>query len=79
MVKNLPAKVRDVRDVGSISGSGRSPGGGLGNPLWYFCLGNSMDRRAWWATVYGGHRVGCDQSNLTRAHTHNTVLVSLGC
>ena len=39
--------------VGSIPGSGRSPGEGNGNPLQYSCLENSMDRGAWWATVYG--------------------------
>ena len=49
MVKNLPANV----DVGSISGLGRSPGEGNGNPLQYSCLGNPMDRGAWWATVHG--------------------------
>ena len=38
---------------GSIPGSGRSPGEGNGNPLQYFCLDNSMDGGAWWATVYG--------------------------
>ena len=40
-------------DQGSISGSGRSPGGGNGNPLQYSCLENPMDRGAWWATVHG--------------------------
>ena len=40
-------------DPGSIPGSGRSPGEGKGNPLQYSCLENSMDRGAWWATVYG--------------------------
>ena len=40
-------------DLGLISGLGRSPGGGLGNPLQYSCLENSMDRGAWWATVHG--------------------------
>ena len=40
-------------DVGSILGSGRSPGGGNGNPLQYSCLENSMDGGAWWATVHG--------------------------
>ena len=40
-------------DLGSIPGSGRSPGGGLGNPLQYSCLENSMDRGAWWAAVHG--------------------------
>ena len=43
MVKNLPANAEDVRDMGSIPGSGRSPGGGNGNPLQYSCLKNFMD------------------------------------
>ena len=51
VVKNLPAKAEDTRDAGSVSGSGKFPGVGTGNPLQYSCLGNSMDRRAWWATV----------------------------
>ena len=38
-------------DLGSIPGSGRSPGEGNGNPLLYSCLENPMDREAWWATV----------------------------
>ena len=53
MVKNLPANPGDIRDVGSIPGSGRSPGRGNGNPLQYSCLEASMDRGAWWATVHG--------------------------
>ena len=40
-------------DLGSIPGSGRSPGEGNGNPLQYPCLENLMDRRAWWAAVHG--------------------------
>ena len=40
-------------DPASITGWGRSPGEGNGNPLQYSCLENSMDREAWWATVYG--------------------------
>ena len=43
----------NVGDLGSISGSGRSPGEENGNPLQYFCLENPMDRGAWWATVFG--------------------------
>ena len=39
--------------MGSIPGSGRSPGGGSGNPLQYSCLENPMDRGPWWATVHG--------------------------
>ena len=52
MIKNLPASAGDVRDTGSIPGSGRSPGRGHGHPLQYSCLENPMDRGAWWATVY---------------------------
>ena len=43
----------NARDPGSLPGSGRSPGGGHGNPLQYSCLENPMDRGAWWATVHG--------------------------
>ena len=53
-VKNLPAKAGDIRDVGSVPGLGRFPGGMHGNPLLYSCLENPMDRGAWRATV---HRV----------------------
>ena len=49
MVKNPPANSGDIRDVGSIPGLGRSPGGGYGNPLQYSCLENPMDRGAWQA------------------------------
>ena len=51
VVKKPPANVGDG-DVGCIPGSGRSPGGGHGNPLQYSCLENTMDRGAWWATAY---------------------------
>ena len=53
MVKNWPADVGDAKDMESIPGWGRSPGGGNGNPLQYSCLENPMDRGAWWATVHG--------------------------
>ena len=43
----------DIRDMGSILGWGRSPGGGHGNPLQYSCLENPMDRGAQWAKVHG--------------------------
>ena len=51
-VKSLPANAGDIRDTVSIFGSGRSPGGGNGNPLQYSCLENPMDRGAWQAIVY---------------------------
>ena len=50
VVKNLYAS---AGDMGSISGLGRSPGEGSGNPFQYSCLGNPMDRGAWRATVHG--------------------------
>ena len=52
LVKNVPANAGDTRDVGSIPGLGRPPGVGNGTPLQYCCLGNPMDREAWWAAVY---------------------------
>ena len=61
VVKNLPANTGDPGDVGSIPGSGRSPGEGNGNLLKYSCLKNPMDRGARWATVTTEH---------THTHTH---------
>ena len=59
MVKNTPANAGDIRDVGWIPGSGRSPGEGNGNPLQYSCLENAMNRGIWEATVHG----------VTKSHT----------
>ena len=73
MVKNLPANAGDTRDVGSIPGSGRSPGGGHGNPLQYSCLKNPMDRGAWKATV---HRVAKSCTGLKRLSTHIKIQIS---
>ena len=53
VVNNLPA---NAGDAGSVPGSGRSPGGGNGNPFQDLCLENPMDREAWRATVHGGHK-----------------------
>ena len=53
VVKNLPANAGDERDAGLILELGRYPGIGIGNSLQYSCLENSMNRRAWWATVHG--------------------------
>ena len=50
MIKNLSA---NAGDVGSVSGLGRSPGGGKDSPLQYSCQKNPMDRGSWWATVHG--------------------------
>ena len=53
MVKDPPANAGDIRDTSSFPGSGRSPGGGHGNPLQCSCLENPTDRGAWWAAVHG--------------------------
>ena len=52
-IKSLESSAGDARDVGLIPGSGRSPGGGNGNPLQYSCLGNPLIRGIWQATVHG--------------------------
>ena len=67
VVKNLPVNVGDIRDVGSIPGSGRSPGGGHGNSLQYSCLENPMDRGAWRAIVHG---VARSQTQLKQLSMH---------
>ena len=68
-VKNPPANTGDVRDTGSITGLGRSPRRGHGNPLQYSCLENPTDREAWQVTV---HRVAKSQirPKWPRMHTH---------
>ena len=72
--KNLPANAGDIRDAGSIPGSGRSPGGGHDNPLQYSCLENPMDRGAWWATV---HRVTKSQTLLKGLSTHSYITCTI--
>ena len=59
VVKNLPAIAGDIKDVDLILGSGRSPGGGHGNPLQYFCLQNPIARGAWQILV---HKVAENQA-----------------
>ena len=61
VVKNPSTSAGEVRDMGSIPGSERSPGEGHGNPLQYSCLENPMDRGTWWGTV---HRVAKSQTLL---------------
>ena len=53
VIKNPSENAGDARDLALIPGSGRSPGGGHGNPLKYSYLENPMDRGVWWATVHG--------------------------
>ena len=56
MAKESACNAGDTGDTSSIWGSGRSPEEGNGNPLQYSCLGNPVDRGAWWATVHGGRK-----------------------
>ena len=68
VVKNPLANEADAGDMGLIPGSGRSPGGGHGNPLQHSCLENYIDRRAWGGTAHG---VSQSQTRLRdRTHTH---------
>ena len=67
VVKNPSASAGDRRDVGSISGFGKSPEGGNGNAFQYTCLYNLMDRIAWWASVHGVIR-GCKESKGSMLH-----------
>ena len=62
MVKTLTADAGDIRDVGSIPGSGRCSGGGHGNPLQDSCLKNSTDRGNWWAAVHGSQSLNTTEA-----------------
>ena len=79
--KNPPANAGDIRDVGSIPGSGRSPGGGNDNPLQYSCLENPMDRGASWAIVHGVPKSQTQQSywawTHTQIHIHTYTVLAL--
>ena len=65
--KDLPANAGDLRDTGSIPGSGRYLGGGNGNPRWYSCLENTMNRGVWRIPVHG---VTKSQTRLKQISTH---------
>ena len=68
--KEFACNAGDTGNVGSIPGSGRSPGGGHGNPLQYPCLENPMDRGAWRATV---HSVAKSQTQLKGSSMHACI------
>ena len=74
--KNLLANVGDTRDTGSIPGLGRSPGEGKGNPLQYSCVGNPVDRGAWWFTVHGAAKEldSATEHSCTHPNKHRTHL-----
>ena len=68
MLKNPPVIAGDIRDMSSVPGLGRSPGGGHGNPLQYSSLENPMDRGAWQTIV---HRVTDLDTTEANKHTHS--------
>ena len=68
VVENPPADAGDAGEVGSIPGSGRSSGGGNGNPFQYSCLGNPMDRGAWRVIIHWGRKKS-DTPERLRTHT----------
>ena len=65
-----PAIAGDIRDVNSTPGSGRSPGGGHGNPFQYSCLENPIDRGAWQATIHSITKSWTRRKQLNTAHYH---------
>ena len=69
MIKNPPVNAGNAGDIGSIPGVGRSNRGGNVNPLQYSCMGNPMDRGAWWAIVHGVAKESAMTEQL-RTHTH---------
>ena len=75
VVKTLHTNAENIRDMGLISGSGWSPGGGQGNPLQYSCLEKPMDRGAWWATVHGIMK-SLTQVKRVSTHTRSWKLTS---
>ena len=77
VVKNPPANAGDKRDAGSIPRLGRSSGGGHGNALQYSCLGNPMDRGAWWATVHGVTKSWTQLKGLS-THTYKETVEDRG-
>ena len=71
VVKNLPANAGDIRDMGSIPGSGRSAGGEHSNTLQYSCLENPRDKGAWRAPV---HRGAKSRTQVKRLSMHRLEL-----
>ena len=70
VIKNLLANAGDIRDIGSNPGTGKSLGGGHGNPLQHSCLENPVDRGAWQATV---HRVAKSWTQLKQLSMHARI------
>ena len=76
VVESMPANAGDIRDMGSVPGSGRFPGGGHGNPLQYSCLENPMDRGAQQVTIHG---VTQNRTQLKQLSVHTCIKKILVC
>ena len=72
MAQMVKASACNAGDTGSIPGWGRSSGEGNGNPFQYYCLENSMDGGAWWATAHGVAKSQTQLSNFTSLHHRTT-------
>ena len=70
VVKNLPGNAGDIRDTGSILGSGRSPGEGNSNLMQYSCLGNSIQTGAWQTYTHTHYTHYITHYTLIHTHTH---------
>ena len=70
VVKDSPCNAGDVGDMGSIPGSGRSPGGGTDNPLQYSCLGKTMGRGTWQVSLWGHKESDTTEHIHTHMHAH---------
>ena len=75
VVKNPPSNAGDPRDMDLIPGSGRFPGGGHGNLLWYSCLENSMDREAQFIKLHRVIQDWATEQAHTHTHTHTHILL----
>ena len=78
MVKNPPANAGDIRDTASISGLGRSPGGGHGNLLQYSCLENPHGQKSLVGYSPWGHKES-DKTEQLRTHTHQSLYFTVFC
>ena len=75
-LKHLPPmRETPVRSLGSIPGSGRSPGEGNGNPLQYSCLENPIDGGDWWATVHGVAKSRTQLSDFTFILSNEAIFI----
>ena len=79
MVKNPPANAGAAGDTGSVHGSGKSLGGGNGNPLQYCCWDNPMDRGAWRASPWGHKESNMIDRLSMQTYAHMSTFITVYC